>query len=288
MLNHETVELLQCPSCRVGELTASCAEERGRLVDGHLTCDSCRAEFPVETGIPHLKADVLENDTTWQTWRNHLDGFAARRSQRSTVLSTPREERWSKKMRAFADFVRVPDGRILDVGCGPGNLRKMLAARRVTYFGLDPLPVEQVDEFPFVCAVAESLPFRAHTFTSLVIRSALNHFLDLDVFFAEAARVLTDDGQIFLEQVVHKSPGVGGFVRNALHSAKDLLDDLRTRKERKSAPKHVREFSQDSLLQATARYFDVSRVETYNANWYTPPQVFIYLQCRDRVLAGCG
>ena len=76
-------------------------------------------------------------------------------------MSAPREERWSKKIKAFGDFVKVPDGRILDVGCGPGNLRKLLDPQRVTYFGIDPLPVEEVEGFPFACAVAESIPFSA-------------------------------------------------------------------------------------------------------------------------------
>ncbi len=286
MLDQETVALLMCPSCRKGALAASCSEGSGRLIKGQLTCDTCRAKYEVEEGIPHLKPNVQQDDAAWVAWRDHLDGFAARRSQRSTLSSTPRDNRWLQKMQAFADFIRVPAGRILDVGCGPGNLRKLLDAKRISYFGLDPLPVDEVEGFPFVCAVAESIPYRDGTFTSLVVRSALDHFCDLEAFYDEAARVLTGDGQVFLEQVVHGGAGVGGFVRNAVHSAKDLLDDLMSRLHGKSSIKHMRDFSQDSLMRSTARRFAVSRIETYNANWYTPTQVFIHLTCLARTSAG--
>ena len=285
MLNREIAALLLCPQCRQGGLDTSCVEENGRMLHGSLICDSCRATYAVEEGIPHLKPGVMENDPEWETWRNHLDGFAARRALRSTILSSPREERWSRKMQAFGDFVKVPNGRILDVGCGPGNLRKILDPQRVTYFGIDPLPVEEVEEFPFVCAVAESIPFRASTFTSVVVRSALDHFLDLNTFFEEVARVLTDDGQVFIEQVVHKSSGLDGFVRDSLHTVKDLIDGVRTLKQRKSAPKHMREFSQESLMRAVEHGgFEVTRSQAHHSDWYTPTQMFFNLCRRDRKL----
>lgn len=281
MLSREIVGLLLCPQCRHGGLDASCEEANGRLCSGHLICNLCRATYAVEEGIPHLKPGIIENDPEWETWRNHLDGFAARRALRSTIMSSPREERWSRKMKAFGEFVNVPVGRILDVGCGPGNLRRILDPKSVTYFGIDPLPVEVVEEFPFVCAVAESIPFRAGTFSSVVVRSALDHFLDLHAFFEEVSRVLTDDGQVFLEQVVHKSSGLDGMVRDSLHTVKDLIDGVRTFKHRKSAPKHMREFSQESLMRAVEHSgFEVSRSQAHHSNWYTPTQMFFNLSRR--------
>ena len=285
MLSHAIVGLLLCPQCRLAGLDVSCTEANGRLLNGSLVCNSCHATYAVEDGIPHLKQGVLENDPEWEIWRNHLDGFAARRALRSTIMSSPREERWSQKMQAFGDFVNVPDGRILDVGCGPGNLRKVLDPNRVTYFGIDPLPVEEVEGFAFVCAVAESIPFRAGTFSSVVVRSALDHFRDLNAFFEEVSRVLTEDGQVFLEQVVHRSSGFDGVVRDSLHAVKDLIDGVRTLKQRKSAPKHMREFSQESLMRAVEHGgFEVSRSQVHHSNWYTPTQMFFKLSRRDRKL----
>ncbi len=307
MLDRAMVSWLECPSCRNGGLEADCTEEGERLIDGVLRCDSCRAEFFVESGIPHLKpgsqCDVTlkagddntikdipslkptspQEGEAWATWRNHLDGFAARRTLRASAPSRQRDERWRHKLQAFADFVNAPNGRLLDVGCGPGKLRELLDPQRVTYHGLDPLPVEDVEAFPFVCALAEKMPFRAGTFSSLVVRSALDHFCDLDAFFEEAARVLTDDGQIFIEQAVHDGRGMSGLVKNTVHAARDLFDDLRTRNERKDAPKHMRDFSRDSLMQATQRHFEVDRFDDYNPNWYTATQVFISLRCHRRV-----
>jgi len=283
MLSREIVGLLLCPQCRQGGLDASCDEANGRLRSGRLICNLCRATYAVDEGIPYLKPGKIENDPEWETWRHHLDGFAARRTLRSTIMSSPREERWSQKMQAFGEFVNVPDGRILDVGCGPGNLRRILDPKYVTYFGIDPLPVAEVEGFPFVCAVAESIPFRAGTFSSVVVRSALDHFRDLNAFFEEVSRVLTDDGQVFLEQVVHKSSGFDGVVRDSLHAVKDLIDGVRTRKQRKSAPKHMRDFSQESLMLAVEHGgFEVSRSQAHHSNWYTPTQMFFNLRRRGR------
>lgn len=280
MLTQQTVSLLWCPSCRNGGLISDCTEQGERLIDGVLTCESCEARFPVEAGIPHLKSIDPVPEEKWNTWRGHLDGFAARRTIRAGTPNKLRAQRWRKKMQAFAEFLDVPDGRLLDVGCGPGNLRKHLDPSRVSYYGLDPLATEEAQEFPFVCALAESMPFRARTFSSLVVRSALDHFCDLSIFFAEATRVLVEEGHIFVEQAVHEVAG-GGFVKTAVHLAKDRLDQMLTRKQSNSSPKHMREFSRESLAKAVEPFFEIERTQTYNANWYTASQIFMSLRCRS-------
>jgi SAM-dependent methyltransferase len=53
----------------------------------------------------------------------------------------------------FADLVEVPDGRVLDVGCGPG----VLTAQLVDRYGVD--RVDAIDpSAPFVAAARERLP----------------------------------------------------------------------------------------------------------------------------------
>ncbi len=277
MLTDEMTSLLWCPECQQGGLVADCNQRGNELIEGVLRCQQCGMEFEVNQGIPNLTMSSQQDEQSWETWRNHLKGFAARREIRQAAPNEKRSQRWSDKLKAFANFVDAPEGNMLDVGCGPGNLRKLLDPRRVTYFGIDPLPVDGVEEFPFVCGLAESLPFRAGLFSSIVVRSALDHFCDLRAFFEESSRILTQDGRIYLEQVVHGSGGLRGMVKNAVHTMKDVVDDLRTRKQRSSAPKHMREFSQDSLMDSVEGVFDVVRVEHYTSNWYTPTQLFICL-----------
>lgn len=280
MLDQATVSLLCCPSCRAGDLDPRCVEDGNRLVSGVLVCTACRSEFRVDAGIPYLRASQQENEEIWDTWRHHIEGFAARRASRDPVVRSQGSPRWQRKMEAFARFLDVPDGRVLDVGCGPGNIRRSFDPGRVSYYGADPLPVEEVGDFPFVCALAESIPFRPGTFASLIVRSALDHFRDLDGFFTETTRVLTSDGRFFLEQVIHDDAGVGDLVRNTAHFVKDVVDDLKTFRERNSAPKHMHEFTPDSLRSAVEPYFEVMRIQKYNTDWYSPTQLFLELRCR--------
>jgi ubiquinone/menaquinone biosynthesis C-methylase UbiE/uncharacterized protein YbaR (Trm112 family) len=281
MLDRATVSLLCCPACRSGSLDPRCVEDGDQLVSGVLLCTSCRAEFRVDAGIPYLRASDQENKEIWDTWRHHIEGFAARRASRDPVVRSQGSPRWQRKMEAFGSFLDVPDGRVLDVGCGPGNIRRSLDPLRITYYGADPLPVEGVGDFPFVCALAESIPFRSGTFSSLIVRSALDHFRDLEGFLSEATRVLTSDGRFFLEQVIHDRSGVGDLVRNTAHFVKDVVDDLKTLRERRSAPKHMHEFTPASLRKAVEPFFEVARVQKYNTDWYSPTQLFLDLRRRE-------
>lgn len=285
MLDRATVSLLWCPSCRKGGMEARCVEGGNKLISGVLVCESCRAEFRVDAGVAYLRASEQENKEIWDTWRNHIEGFAARRAARDPAVRAQGSPRWQRKMEAFGSFLDVPDGRVLDVGCGPGKIRQLLDPLRVQYYGVDPLPIEGVEEFPFVCALAEAIPFRSGTFSSVIVRSALDHFRDLDAFFKEATRVLTDDGRLFLEQVIHDNAGLGDLVRNAAHFAKDIVDDLKTLRERRSAPKHMHEFTRASLVKAVDRFFEVDRMQKYNTDWYSPTQLFLSLRRRATVRA---
>jgi len=283
MLDRATVALLWCPACRSGGLDARCVEEGGRLESGVLVCAACRAEFRVDAGVPYLRASERENEVIWDTWRRHIEGFAARRAAREPVVRTKGSPRWERKLAAFGRFLGAPTGRVLDVGCGPGNVRRTLDPVHTAYHGVDPLPVDGIADFPFVCALAESIPFRSGIFSTLIVRSALDHFRDLDGFFAEATRVLAPDGRFFLEQVVHDRSGPGDLVRNSAHFAKDLIDDLKAFRARTSAPKHMHEFSRTSLVRTVEPFFDVERIEAYHSDWYSPTQIFVALRPRPPV-----
>src|SRR5687767_3880416 len=113
MLDQKTVSLLWCPSCRNGGLQADCTEEAGRLFSGVLRCESCRAEYCVQGGIPQLKPIQEVGEAKWETWRNHIDGFVARRAIRQAVPQAQRPMRWRRKLEAFASFIAVPEGRML-------------------------------------------------------------------------------------------------------------------------------------------------------------------------------
>lgn len=102
-------------------------------------------------------------------------------------------------------------GRVLDVGCGTAALLPRLRAWGAdvsAYAGLDVSPemllaarAKSADAPPsaaFVAGDAQSLPFRAASFDTVVSASALHYWDAPDAAFAEIRRVLRPGGRLLL------------------------------------------------------------------------------------------
>ena len=89
--------------------------------------------------------------------------------------------------------------RVLDVGCGEGQLSR-LAASRATTIGIDPtaaqvvVAVERGGGPLYARAGAAALPFREGAFDAVVACLVFEHIADVDGAIAEVARVLTLGG----------------------------------------------------------------------------------------------
>ena len=89
--------------------------------------------------------------------------------------------------------------RVLDVGCGEGQLSR-LAASRATTIGIDPtaaqvvVAVERGGGPLYARAAAAALPFREGAFDAVVACLVFEHIADVDGAIAEVARVLTLGG----------------------------------------------------------------------------------------------
>jgi SAM-dependent methyltransferase len=112
-------------------------------------------------------------------------------------------------------FQRVPElvtqlalendpARVLDVACGLGGQLELLRSPRREAWGLDASMAlvrhcrgrfEADGNTPFVCAVAEGLPFRDDTFDAVVCQGSLDHFPEPAAFMCEVARILRPDGR---------------------------------------------------------------------------------------------
>ncbi len=276
MINADLIDILQCPYCSDGQLSIQSTES---LCTG-MTCDSCNESYRVNDGIPDLVPQKHLTNERWQLWTDHLEGYSSRDQFRQKKPSAAQERRWSAKLHAFAEFLNITQGKVLDVGCGPGRLRLCLDPDNTDYFGVDPLPNSEVVEFPFARAIAEFLPFQDETFSSVVVRSALDHFCDLEAFLRETRRVLQPDGRLFLEQVVHEVMGPVSAAKGLVHALKDWVDTIRMRDRSDDAPKHMNEFTRRAVLDSVSQYFDLERTREYSPNWYTPTQLFIALKPR--------
>ncbi len=98
-------------------------------------------------------------------------------------------------------------GRMLDIGCGTGNvLFKLMLMGIPEGYGLDISPdmIKQAKEKTpvgikpkFVLGTAEYMPFCNGSFDLLVCSSALHHFPDYVRVLAETYRLLEEDGEAF-------------------------------------------------------------------------------------------
>jgi len=93
--------------------------------------------------------------------------------------------------------------RVLDVGCGAGLSTRAIAPLAGLLYGVEPalgmLPFARavVPSAHLLAGAAEALPFRSASIDLITAAGSLN-FVDLDVFFPEAARVLTPQGMLFV------------------------------------------------------------------------------------------
>ncbi len=100
---------------------------------------------------------------------------------------------------AFRELGLPDEGRVLDMGCGPGFVGTRIRASRpkLTLLGLDidPAVLERARAtLPVVRASVVALPFGAGTFDAAYARLVLRHLADPAAAIAEAVRVLCAGG----------------------------------------------------------------------------------------------
>ena len=108
-------------------------------------------------------------------------------------------------------------GRILDVGCGDGQIARALAARGCTVVGIDPtqrnlqVAVERGGGPEYRHGTADALPFGDGEFDAVVACLVFEHIDELDKAISEVARVLRPGGRFafFLNHPLLQTPGSG-------------------------------------------------------------------------------
>ena len=284
MITNNMISDLRCPRTPEQALEINVTQSKGdQIIDGSIACKACGSEHQIRSGIADLVPGDIVSSSDWQLWNEHLNGFAARREwriQHPQQFSSQITNRSESLFKAFADFVNIKSGKVLDVGCGPGNFGKKLG-KDVAYYGIDPLPLEETDTFPAVRAIAEYLPFRTDMFTDIVVMAALDHFQDVSAFCKEAVRVLQPNGKLHIVQSIHEIRGPITAIKFAAHEIKDLMETRQTNAESKDAPKHMGEYDRKSLYEALGQWFEVSAETTHSKTWYSPENLFLSMTVRQ-------
>lgn len=121
----------------------------------------------------------------------------------SVKLSIKSLFRWYKSICYFTgrenlingikQFKELPEGVVLDIGCGNKPYRRYFSGNIKNYIGLDLAYSQEVD----IIADAIYLPILSQTFDTVLCFNALNVFKNPFTFFREANRVLTShDSQL--------------------------------------------------------------------------------------------
>jgi len=111
-------------------------------------------------------------------------------------LETTRQGMWADSRAALADLALDSRGRVLDVGCGTGELTRVLASEtdgEVVGADADPSLLEVAGEHvPVVGADAMRLPFRTDAFDLVVCQALLINLPDPAAAVDEFVRVSSD------------------------------------------------------------------------------------------------
>ena len=123
----------------------------------------------------------------------------------------------SAKVIAFFDRAGVTiGGRVLDAGCGGGGMPLSLAEEAQLVVGIDPAERFQdagarlarergLRHLHFALADGMALPFTGKSFDLVLSHAVIEHVADAPLYLRECARVLADDGHMYLSTAPYLS-----------------------------------------------------------------------------------
>jgi len=145
--------------------------------------------------------------TEWEThagwWQQHFTDGA--------------DPEYEEQILPLVDEYLVGATRVLDVGCGEGQVARRIAASGARTAGIDPtigqleVARERAGGVAYVRGMAERLPFAAASFDAVIICLTLEHLDPFEPAVHEVARVLAPDGRFacFLNHPLLQAPGSG-------------------------------------------------------------------------------
>lgn len=226
-LDDEVVSVLACPLCK-GDL------ERG---DEKFSCRGCGLTFAKKSVVGDRGGTEGVFD-----FRIHRPAYCTPAGHRSWTDGQCEYERWSEAKRSvdsereyldeiesvrevYTDQYHI-EGRVLDVGGHQGRLRHFLRDDTSLYVSIDPYigVFEAIDRQPnlmraypclgepcnFLAAHAEHLPFKAHSFDWIHMRSVVDHFADPYLALREAFRCCRPGGRLLIGLALLEKRGCGG------------------------------------------------------------------------------
>lgn len=151
-----------------------------------------------------------ERDPSRDLWETHadwwIDGFTA-----------GADPEYEEQILPLASAELDGYATVLDIGCGDGQISRMLAERSATVVGIDPtwnqiaVAQQRGGGVGYVRAAADRLPFADAHFDAVVACLVFEHIDAVDAAIAEVARVVKPGGRFafFLNHPLLQTPGSG-------------------------------------------------------------------------------
>jgi SAM-dependent methyltransferase len=150
-----------------------------------------------------------ERDPSRDLWELHadwwIDGFTA-----------GADPEYEEQILPLAEAELAGAARVLDIGCGDGQIARMLVDRGATVVGIDPTwnqisVAHQRGGAAYARAAADQLPFADASFDAAVACLVFEHIDAVDQAIAEVARVVKPGGRFsfFLNHPLLQTPGSG-------------------------------------------------------------------------------
>lgn len=233
----QQANIFACPRCG-GDVA---------FLDNHTECICCGSAYPSDSGIPQLffPHDVLFGpcDVTRKV-KDFYDAHPFPRYDDADSRDSLRDQQLTSPLARLLDARLPSNARILDAGCGTGQLANFLALqkdRQVIGADLSLGSLREAKQFKDRCAIANAAfvqmnlfrpPFRKAVFDVVIAHSVLHHTSDPMGGFASLLPLLKPDG-IFILSLFNPLGRAGNNLRRLFHRfSKDRLALLRWRNEK--------------------------------------------------------
>jgi SAM-dependent methyltransferase len=124
------LEVLRCPACRSTLTPKIDAQDGAEIRTGSLTCDNCRASYPILESVPRFVESDSYTEAFSFEWNVHrtTQVDSATGAQDSAI-------RFAQNLPFPA--AQLEGKRVLDVGCGTGRFAEIALTHGATVFGVD-------------------------------------------------------------------------------------------------------------------------------------------------------
>ena len=187
------LELLACPAC-AGSLLAN------------LSCRVCGARYEAPDGVPNLR---LSSDTRTETVRRFYEDAPFPDYPPRDSLSWLRARAERSEFARLLDWAIPGDARIVEIGCGTGQMSLYLARAHRVVIGADLTRASLklgaaaarrfgLDQVQFIETDLQGPGLRAGAFDVVYSSGVLHHTPDPRAAFASIARLVRPGGMIVL------------------------------------------------------------------------------------------